>query len=199
MNFRITTAIVSCLIANGAIADTASRGDDALTGPERVQMGTEVDAGQNVELDAASRGADNVTSAEAAADPAIANDEVKGVEEGAITTSRGEDALRGEDVTAEADETGAVISVSQAQATDGENVSRGADNARSSEVAEGETDASLVKSSDGSTKASRGAKNATGEEITEGATEPTEASSSSRGTGNETGSEVFGIDNQKEG
>lgn len=197
MNFRITTAILSALVASGAMAQSASRGDDALTGPERVQMGTEVDAAQNVEVDAQSRGAGNVTSAEAAANPAIVNDEVKGVEDGAITTSRGEDALRGEDVTAEADETGAIIPVSQID--DEENVSRGADNARSSEVATGETDASLVKSGDGSTKASRGAKNATGEEITEGTTEPTEASSSSRGTGNETGSEVFGIDNQKEG
>ena len=80
MKLMMTTAITAALIATGSFAETASRGDDNVTSAEKVEMGTNVDATVDANVDKASRGDDDLTAAEAEESPVVADDNIAGVD-----------------------------------------------------------------------------------------------------------------------
>ncbi|MHA6261983.1 hypothetical protein ACXYMO_02180 [Arenibacterium sp. CAU 1754] len=106
MKLTLTTAIAAALISTGAMAETASRGDDNQSGAEVVDPNAKLTIGEQVEANQASRGADNITAEEAANSPLIANEEVEGIENGVDNQSRGEGNLSGAEVTAKDEKKG---------------------------------------------------------------------------------------------
>ena len=109
MRLMLTTAIAGAMFATGAMAagDTnaadveSSRGNANVSGPEAVQMDTEVDATANAELDKSSRGNEDISAQEAEENPLIVDDEVDGPKLSTDDSSRGDNNLTGPEVTAE--------------------------------------------------------------------------------------------------
>ncbi|MCB1340409.1 MAG: hypothetical protein KDK24_04955 [Pseudooceanicola sp.] len=174
MKFTMTTAIVSALIATGAFAETSSRGDNAVTAPElKASVGTVLKAGNGEDRETVSRGAGDPTSEEVTADPSVSATSAESTLE--ADASRGDDALRSEDVgTGVKMEPGTPVDVSMGAApSDDTAASRGADAPRSEDVAAGAADATVVKTEEEDVDVSRGAGNETSEEVSVGDTMPT--------------------------
>ena len=205
MKLMMTTAITAALIATGSFAETASRGDDNVTSAEQVEMGTNVDATVDANVDKASRGDDDLTAAEAEESPVVADDNIAGVDAESETQSRGAANLQGEEATAGIENevsTGASGSLDVDADVSGDMAEahgsqRGSDEERSEEIADGDADAELLKAEEGELDASRGEDQARateepGTDVSETMTSDTETSS--RGADNVRGSEVTAQD-----
>lgn len=194
MKLYLSTALTSLILATGAMAENASRGDANVTGPEAAAMATDTPTGAAV--DQSSRGDANVSGAEATAGGLLKTDDA-GAKLSVDDSSRGYNNQTGEEIAtgAEGADTGEALTVPGVAQAD-PNASRGDDNLSGPEVANDEGNIEIRKSAEGTDAdtATRGAEAVRSPEAADGdAGEETFTSgvnTSSRGNNNLQGSEV---------